>query len=119
MFHGGTCLRILYATSRFSEDLDFILRQARTGFEWALYLQKVLRDCAAEGIELEVQEKPDAGALRRAFLKTGPLGKMPALSLSSGEGGRLILIGPEPGHRREGAEQADPAERAQQINGQG
>lgn len=27
VFHGGTCLRILYGTSRFSEDLDFLLKK--------------------------------------------------------------------------------------------
>ena len=26
MFHGGTCLRIIFGTNRFSEDLDFLLK---------------------------------------------------------------------------------------------
>ena len=26
-FQGGTCLRLLYGTTRFSEDLDFLLKQ--------------------------------------------------------------------------------------------
>jgi hypothetical protein len=32
VFHGGTCLRILHGTSRFSEHLDFLLRQPDTDF---------------------------------------------------------------------------------------
>ena len=31
-FYGGTCLRIFHGLPRFSEDLDFSLLQADTGF---------------------------------------------------------------------------------------
>ena len=30
LFHGGTCLRILHGLDRFSEDLDFTLREKNT-----------------------------------------------------------------------------------------
>ena len=30
MFHGGTCLRICHSMNRFSEDLDFLLKQPRS-----------------------------------------------------------------------------------------
>ena len=33
-FQGGTSLRILHGLPRFSEDLDFILKQADANFVW-------------------------------------------------------------------------------------
>ena len=33
-FHGGTSLRILHQLPRFSEDLDFILKQPDPNFDW-------------------------------------------------------------------------------------
>jgi len=38
-FQGGTSLRILHGMSRFSEDLDFILKQPDPDFSWLVYLQ--------------------------------------------------------------------------------
>jgi predicted nucleotidyltransferase component of viral defense system len=37
-FKGGTCLRILHGMARFSEDLDFILKQPDPDFSWPVYL---------------------------------------------------------------------------------
>ena len=53
-FHGGTCLRILYGTNRFSEDLDFLLKQPAPEFRWSLYLDRIASDCLAQGIRFEV-----------------------------------------------------------------
>ena len=33
-FHGGTALRFLYATPRYSEDLDFTLEQAHDQYDF-------------------------------------------------------------------------------------
>ena len=38
-FQGGTCLRILYGMTRFSEDLDFILKKPDPHFAWPVYLE--------------------------------------------------------------------------------
>nr|MBF0222954.1 nucleotidyl transferase AbiEii/AbiGii toxin family protein [Desulfobulbaceae bacterium] len=38
-FQGGTCLRILHGMSRFSEDLDFILKAPNFNFDWSIYLE--------------------------------------------------------------------------------
>lgn len=82
MFHGGTCLRIVYAMNRFSEDLDFLLKRPDPGFRWQGYLESVRRDCAQEGIAFEVQDKAQAGtAVRKAFLKTDSIGKILTLDL--------------------------------------
>ncbi len=82
LFHGGTCLRILYGTSRFSEDLDFMLKRPSGEFRWEPHLARVRSDCAAEGIEIEVQDRSRADrAVRAAFLKTGSIGKVIDLEL--------------------------------------
>ena len=41
IFHGGTCLRIIHGMSRFSEDLDFLLKRPDPGFRWKKYLRKI------------------------------------------------------------------------------
>src|ERR1035437_3549526 len=57
MFQGGTCLRIVYGTNRFSEDLDFLLKQPNPEFQWQSYLEAVRKDCEQEGISFELQDK--------------------------------------------------------------
>lgn len=49
-FQGGTCLRMLHGMSRFSEDLDFLLRKPAARFRWQAYVSAVQRDCAEQGI---------------------------------------------------------------------
>ena len=76
MFHGGTCLRIVFAMNRFSEDLDFLLKRPNPDFRWQGYLESIRRDCAQEGISFEVLDKSQAGtAVQKAFLKTDSIGK--------------------------------------------
>lgn len=82
IFHGGTCLRIVHGMSRFSEDLDFLLKRPDPHFRWEEYLGAVVRDCAREGIDLEIQDKSTEGkAVRKAFLKTDSIGKVLLLAL--------------------------------------
>lgn len=82
VFQGGTCLRILYGMNRFSEDLDFMLKHPNPAFDWSHYLDLVRKDCAQEGITLEVQDKSRAGvAVQKAFLKNDSIGKILLLDL--------------------------------------
>jgi len=82
MFHGDTCLRIVHAMNRFSEDLDFLLKEPSPSFRWQRYLESVRKDCAQEGIPFEVQDKSQAGmAVQKAFLKTDSVGKVLTLEL--------------------------------------
>ncbi len=75
LFHGGTCLRLVYGLARFSEDLDFLLKTADSGFRWMPYLDAIQQDCAAAGIALEVKDKSAPGtAVRKAWLKTDSIG---------------------------------------------
>lgn len=75
IFHGGTCLRILFGIARFSEDLDFLLKKPDPGFRWKKYLDAVRKDAEMEGIRFETAEKEQAEAtVRKAWLKTDSIG---------------------------------------------
>jgi hypothetical protein len=41
-FQGGTCLRILYALARFSEDLDFVSISSNPDFSWSVASFKMI-----------------------------------------------------------------------------
>ncbi|MBP7867029.1 MAG: nucleotidyl transferase AbiEii/AbiGii toxin family protein [Acidobacteria bacterium] len=82
LFHGGTCLRILWSMNRFSEDLDFLLKEPGPDFRWQGYLESVRKDLELDGIPFEVQDKSQAGAaVQKAFLKTDSIGKILMLDL--------------------------------------
>jgi predicted nucleotidyltransferase component of viral defense system len=82
VFHGGTCLRIVNNINRFSEDLDFLLKQPDPDFRWQGYLDAVQKDLLQEGISFELQDKSLAGtAVQKAFLKTDSIGKILTLEL--------------------------------------
>ena len=82
IFHGGTCLRIVNQISRFSENLDFLLKRPDPTFRWQGYLEAVQKDCVQEGIAFEVQNKSEAAsAVRKAFLTTDSIGKLLTLEL--------------------------------------
>jgi len=78
MFHGGTCLRILFGMTRFSEDLDFLLKQPVDDFRWTGYLERIQADLADEGIRLELQVRSKPGvAVQKASIKTNAIGEIP------------------------------------------
>ena len=82
MFHGGTCLRICHSMNRFSEDLDFLLKQPDRRFAWEPHLKRIAADCEAEGLRLEIQDKNQAvGAVRKAFVKTDSIGSIVTVDL--------------------------------------
>lgn len=81
-FHGGTCLRILYGTNRFSQDLDFVTREPDPTFTFRPYLEKVREDCAAAGIRFEYQDRAAIEkTVRKVFLKTDSIGQVIDLEL--------------------------------------
>ena len=49
VFHGGTCLRMVYGMNRSSEDLGFFLKRPAPEFAWRRYLGAILRDAAGKG----------------------------------------------------------------------
>ncbi|MFH1038935.1 MAG: nucleotidyl transferase AbiEii/AbiGii toxin family protein [PVC group bacterium] len=81
-FHGGTCLRILYGMNRFSEDLDFLLKEPNPDFKWRPYLDRILSDCRDEGIHFEVRDRSsEETAVKKAFIKTDSIGQILTLKL--------------------------------------
>ncbi len=77
LFQGGTCLRIFYGLNRFSEDMNFILKEAKRDFELQLHLQAVRDELEAYGYDVEIADRSKAGvAVQKAFLKDDSLGKV-------------------------------------------
>jgi predicted nucleotidyltransferase component of viral defense system len=56
-FQGGTSLRILHGMNRFSEDIDFILREPHPEFQWQRHLDNIAETCEEFGIVPEVLDK--------------------------------------------------------------
>lgn len=76
-FQGGTCLRIFYGLNRFSEDMDFILKEPQMDFKLKIHLQTLADELAAYGYNIEIidRDKSDSVA-QKAFLKDDSIGKI-------------------------------------------
>lgn len=69
-FQGGTALRIIHQLRRFSEDLDFVLLEPSTTFQWNTYLNAIDLEFQSFGVNLEVKDRSEAeGVIKKAFLK--------------------------------------------------
>lgn len=76
-FQGGTCLRIIHGLPRFSEDLDFILFEENPHFKWEHFLNEIMLEFEAYGLQLEVKDRSEAkNAVKKAFLKQNSFGKV-------------------------------------------
>jgi predicted nucleotidyltransferase component of viral defense system len=67
-FHGGTALRFLYASARYSEDLDFALGQARSKYDLRAYLQAMRAELIAEGYAVTLKVN-DRKVVHSAFVR--------------------------------------------------
>jgi len=67
-FHGGTALRFLYATPRYSEDLDFALEGDRSRYDFRAYLRAIERQLAAEGYAVQIKVS-DRTIVHNAFVR--------------------------------------------------
>ncbi len=90
-FHGGSSLRILHGLRRFSEDLDFILRQPNAGFAWARFADGLAAELALYGVDLEISDRSDERAVKCAFLKDESLGKLLRLRYPLRPGQKLTI----------------------------
>ena len=72
-FYGGSALRIFYGSRRFSEDLDFSLLEVNPDFQLQPYLDGMLNEFNALGIDMTIKEKikNKQTAIDSAFLKPG------------------------------------------------
>ncbi len=74
-FQGGTALRILHGLSRFSEDLDFALKEPAIDFRIQPYVDRAAESLNALGLTFELtgRDKGD-NAVQSRFLKHDSLG---------------------------------------------
>ncbi len=76
-FQGGTCLRILYRLPRFSEDLDFVLKEPNSHFKLTRHLDHMKEELAIYGFNFEIQDRSQgAGPILKAFLKDESWGRI-------------------------------------------
>ncbi len=54
-FHGGTALRFLFATARYSEELDFSLEHATAAYDFRAYLQAIRSTFVTEGYQVALK----------------------------------------------------------------
>jgi predicted nucleotidyltransferase component of viral defense system len=77
LFQGGTCLRIFYGLNRFSEDMDFILRDVNSDFQLKDHITHLTDELAAYGYNIHITDRDRADAtVKKAFLKDDSLGKV-------------------------------------------
>ena len=62
VFYGGTALRIFHELDRFSEDLDFSLRDPDPSFHLQRFLPVLEREVQSFGIHMTVQQKEKSGS---------------------------------------------------------
>jgi predicted nucleotidyltransferase component of viral defense system len=87
-FHGGTALRFLYATARYSEDLDFALERERERYDFRALLQTIRRELSAEGYAIEFKVN-DQKTVHSAFVRFA--GLLYELGLSPHRGENLAV----------------------------
>lgn len=71
VFYGGTALRIFHEFDRFSEDLDFSLRDPDPNFRLQRFLPVLEREVQSFGIHMTVQQKEKSTVtnIQTAFMK--------------------------------------------------
>ncbi len=76
-FYGGTALRIFYGLNRYSEDLDFSLLEVDEDFDLDKYLDAILLEFEALGMQVTVKEKvkTNQNNIDSAFLKSETIWK--------------------------------------------
>ena len=67
-FHGGTALRFLYGSQRFSEGLDFSLEGPPIGSQFRAWLQAIRGDLAAQGYSISINVS-DQKTVYSAFVR--------------------------------------------------
>jgi predicted nucleotidyltransferase component of viral defense system len=76
-FQGGTCLRVLFGLNRFSEDLDFVLKEPSASFRWSHYFLAIQTEFTSFGLQCEAIDRSDApGNIKKAFLKENSFGQV-------------------------------------------
>lgn len=86
-FQGGTCLRIVHGLNRFSEDMDFILREPDSAFSWQQYLTLIGSTLEQYGYSVELQDKSHVDkTVKKAFIKDDSIGQVLRLAYANRQG---------------------------------
>ncbi len=92
-FQGGTSLRILHGLPRFSEDIDFILKEPAPDFSWLPYLEGITETCKEFGIEPEALDKARMDQrVKRALIKDTSIANQLNLRFMDDLNGRKLKI---------------------------
>ena len=92
-FQGGTSLRILHQLPRFSEDLDFMLKQPDPEFDWSGYLTELLSCFEEYGLQSEALPKGSMEQrIRKAVIKDSSVINQLKLSFYKGHKDQIINI---------------------------
>jgi predicted nucleotidyltransferase component of viral defense system len=92
-FQGGTSLRILHKLPRFSEDLDFILQQPDSAFDWGRYLKPLLTGLTEFGLQSEVLDKSKMDRnIREVLLKNDSIANQLNLRFNRSRGSPTLKI---------------------------
>ena len=92
-FQGGTSLRILHKLPRFSEDLDFMLKEPDPDFEWRGYLEQLLACFEEYGLKSEALPKGKMEQrIRKAVINDNSITSQLNLSFYSGHANQKIKI---------------------------
>ncbi len=83
-FHGGTALRFLYSSARYSEDLDFALEKDKSRYDFTGYLEAIRTELRPEGYALQFKVR-DNGVVHNAFVSFPGLLHEQGLSAHPGE----------------------------------
>jgi predicted nucleotidyltransferase component of viral defense system len=67
-FHGGTALRFLFASARYSEDLDFALVRTAIAYDFRAYLQAIHSTFTTESYQVELKVS-DQKTVHSAFIR--------------------------------------------------
>ncbi|MCW8825396.1 MAG: nucleotidyl transferase AbiEii/AbiGii toxin family protein [Gammaproteobacteria bacterium] len=92
-FQGGTSLRILHGLNRFSEDIDFILRDPDPTFSWQPYLEKLTETCNEFGIAPEALDKNHMDRnVKAALIKDNSIANQLNLSFMNHQSSQKLKI---------------------------
>jgi len=77
LFQGGTALRILHGLARFSEDMDFILKDPNFNFKWEQYIHVIEEICEEYGVITKITDRSKASSsIQRLFINNDSIGKI-------------------------------------------
>jgi predicted nucleotidyltransferase component of viral defense system len=70
-FYGGTCLRLFHRLPRYSEDMDFTLREKNSDVHLEDFFSYIIEEFHLAGHEVVIQKKDILSPLRRGGYKAG------------------------------------------------